>query len=252
MNIGVFDSGLGGLTILKAITETLPQYNYIYYGDTASLPLGDKDEKEIYELTKHGVEELFRRDCLIVIVACNTASAESVRKLQDTFLKENYPERKVLGVIVPTIETLIDSGVTSALLLATKRTVDSNKYPQVIKDKGLNINISSKALPELVPLIETGETAQAAKIAKSTISEYEDVDAVILGCTHYTKLKKELRSSLNKLQVISQDEIIPHKLADYLDRHKEIQSKLSQDRTRDIVLTKHRADYDEAIKQLLT
>lgn len=255
MHIGVFDSGLGGLTILKAITEILPQYDYIYYGDTASLPLGDKGEEEVYELTKRGVEELFKRDCLLVVVACNTASAETVRRLQDTFLKEEYPNRRILGAIVPTAEALSASGIRKALLLATKRTVDSGKYLRALAEKDIKVELSSKALPELVPLIEAGELDKALEIAKSAIAEYPNTEAIVLGCTHYTKLKESLRATFGVAQtsplILSQDEIIPAKLADYLDRHSELETNLSRNHTRNIILTKHRPDYDQAIEQLL-
>ena len=128
MNIGFFDSGLGGLLILKAVARALPQYDYIYFGDTANLPYGDKTETEVYELTKAAIEELFNRDCLLVIVACNTASAESIRRIQDTYLKEEYHDRRILGVIVPTVEEVIEKGFKRAILLATTRTVESGKY----------------------------------------------------------------------------------------------------------------------------
>jgi glutamate racemase len=108
MKIGFFDSGLGGLTILKAVVKELPQYDYVYYGDTLHLPYGDKTEEEIFTLTKTGIEYLFEKGCVLVIVACNTASAETLRKLQDSWLLETYPDRKVLGVIVPTLERVLE------------------------------------------------------------------------------------------------------------------------------------------------
>ena len=108
MKIGFFDSGLGGLTILKAVTQALPSYDYEYFGDTAHVPYGNKSEEEIYELTKAGVEHLFEQECALVIIACNTASAETLRKLQDTFLKEEYPDRNILGVIIPMVEEVLE------------------------------------------------------------------------------------------------------------------------------------------------
>ena len=127
MTIGLFDSGLGGLTILRAVVKQLPQYDYVYYGDTANLPYGDKSEAEIYDLSVAAMDYLFGEGCALIIVACNTASAETLRKLQDEYLPKHYPERRILGVIIPTVETLIADGVEAALLLATKRTVESQK-----------------------------------------------------------------------------------------------------------------------------
>lgn len=250
--IGVFDSGLGGLTILKAISAALPQYDYCFFGDTAHLPLGDKTEEEIYGYTKAGVEELLRRDCALVIVACNTASAETLRRLQDTFLAEEYPDRRVLGVIIPTIEELIESGSKNALLLATKRTVESRKYEKELEKFGSTIKLSSVATPELVPLIEAGKAEEAVETALKTLRErMGEIDTVILGCTHYTKLKDNLRRELGEIKVLSQDEVIPHKLALYLDNHPEMASRLTKTSTRSIKLSQHRQDYDQIAAELL-
>ena len=136
MKIGLFDSGLGGLTILKAIVKELPQYNYVFYGDTAHLPYGDKAEAEIYELTREGVRHLFEAGSALVIIACNTASAETARRLQQEFLPTEYPERKILGIIVPTIEVLEFSEPTKVVLIGTTRTVESGKYQLELDHKG--------------------------------------------------------------------------------------------------------------------
>ena len=274
--IGLFDSGLGGLTILRAVARELPKYDYLYYGDTAHLPLGDKTEEEIFAYTKAGVLELFKKDCALVIIACNTASAATLRRLQDTFLQEEYPHRRILGVVIPTVEELINNNYEKALLIATRRTVASHKYDQELSARSPRpISLHAIATPELVPLIEQGQSEEAAKLAISTIESALEsdgpFDVVILGCTHYTKLKDALRthfdgaakprqtlnlnpnpSSLN-LSILSQDEIIPAKVSDYLARHPEIETKLrkSSNASRDIILTLHRPDYDDAIKELL-
>lgn len=254
--IGLFDSGLGGLTILKSVASVLPQYDYLFYGDTEHLPLGDKTEQEIFEYTKAGVEELFKQDAAIVIIACNTAAAETMRRLQDGFLPENYPNRRILGVIIPTVEELVNSRVGDALLIATKRTVESKKYERELEKVGSDIKLRSLATPELVPLIETGKSHEASKLAeeiiKSAIKSGGETDTVILGCTHYAKFKNELRQALGtEIKVLSQDEIIPDKLKQYLDNHPEIESKLSRNGTRSIKLSLHREDYDHIIADLL-
>lgn len=251
MKIGFFDSGLGGLIALKAVAKALPQYDYEFYGDTANLPYGDKSELEIFELTKAGIVHLFKRDCLLVIVACNTASAETLRRLQDGFLKEEYPDHRVLGVIIPTVEELVSCDIKHALLVATKRTVDSGKYERELEKLTDAPLITARATPELVPLIELGEADAALLSLLATIKGVGEVDAVILGCTHYSLLKDGLRSALPQLKVISQDEIVPRKLADYLERHEEIQSKLTQGSTRNVYLTDNSSRYDHVIRELL-
>lgn len=254
MNIGFFDSGLGGLLILKAVAKALPQYDYVYYGDTANLPYGDKTEEEIYELTKAALIELFNRDCALVIVACNTASAETLRQIQDTFLVSEYPDRKVLGVIIPTIEEVVREKYTNAILLATKRTVESNKYEKELQKLGHSVNLVSIATPELVPLIELGEIEAATQSAISTIDRARvgEGDVVVLGCTHYCLLKNPLREHfVDSLHIISQDEVIPLKLATYLEQHPEITSRLDDTGKRVVHLTQHRPDYDRVTAEFL-
>jgi len=251
MKIGFFDSGLGGLIALKAVAKALPQYDYEFYGDTANLPYGDKSEEEIFALTKAGIKHLFSRDCLLVIVACNTASAETLRRLQDGFLKTEYPDHRVLGVIIPTVEELVNGDIKHALLVGTKRTVASGKYERELAKLTSAPLITSRATPELVPLIELGEAEAALGSLVATVRGVGEVDAVILGCTHYSLLKDGLRAALPELKIISQDEIIPTKLADYLERHEEIKSKLTVGSTRNVYLTDNSPRYDHVIRELL-
>lgn len=230
MKIGVFDSGLGGLMILDAVRERLPMYDYIYYGDTKNLPYGDKTEEEIYELTRRAVIELFEHDVLLVIIACNTASAESLRRLQDTLLIDGYRERRILGVIIPTIEILIEDGHENVLLIGTSRTVESGKYVRELEKRTANhIRLTSIATPELVPLIESGTIPGAIEALEMYLTpRMGEIDTLVLGCTHYTVLKEHARKTYPGLRVISQDELIPAKLATYLERHTEIESRISR------------------------
>lgn len=254
MKIGFFDSGLGGLILLKAVARALPQYDYYYYGDTAHLPYGDKTEAEIYTLSKNAMDYLFAQDCALVIIACNTASSETLRKLQDEYLPSNHPDKRILGVIIPTIEALNETTAARALLIATKRTVESKKYERELSLKGrAALTLHAVATPQLVPLIEQGlldeATTEAIRIVEdSGIGEGE---AVILGCTHYTLLTEKLREAFPHVQFISQDEVIPEKIRDYLFRHPELAQKLSHGETRQIHLTAHRPDYDQVMAQLL-
>lgn len=246
MRIGFFDSGLGGLSILDAVIKELPQYDYFYFGDTFNLPYGDKTEEQIYSFVENAVRYLFDKDCLMVVLACNTASAETLRRLQDGFLAHEYPDRKILGVIIPTIEELIDSGEGNTLLLATKRTVDSKKYEsELVKRNVHGVRVASLAVPSLVPLIEAGCIAEAVEVAITGIEEEgREADSVILGCTHYTLLKDGLRAHFGDTKrIISQDEIIPQKLRVYLDMHPELEILLTKSGTRAMYLTEEREGY---------
>ena len=253
MKIGFFDSGLGGLIMLKAVAKALPQYEYEFYGDTKNLPYGDKTEAEIFELTKEGILHLFNRDCVLVIVACNTASAETLRKLQDGFLRETYPDRRVLGVIIPTVETVTELQLKRALLIATKRTVESGKYDVEFTKAAKETELVSVATPVLVPLIELGEHDAALEEAVAVIARVGEVDGVILGCTHYCLLKEKLREHFlpQNISIISQDEIIPKKLELYLNNHPEIETRLTRGEKRNIFLTDASSRYDATIGELL-
>lgn len=256
MKIGFFDSGLGGILIMKEVAKALPEFDYEYYGDTANLPYGDKSEAEIYELTKAGVQHLFKRDCALVILACNTASAETLRRLQHEWLPEVYPDRTLLGVIIPMVEEAIASGCTRMKLLATKRTISSGKYHlELGKRNEFDLKLEAVATPELVPLLEAGNSEAAVSLAKEVIGDQSAVgegEGVILGCTHYVLLKEKLREYYGKdFVVLCQDEIIPAKLKLYLDNHPELCKKLGSTNHRNIFLTEHRGDYDQVLRTFL-
>lgn len=254
MKIGFFDSGLGGLIMLKAVARELPQYDYEFYGDTAHLPYGDRSEEEIYELTKTGVEHLFAKDCALVVIACNTASAETLRRLQDTILVGERAERRILGVIIPTVESITESAHTHVALFATKRTVESGKYDRELAKLQSGITLMSEALPALVPLIEAGKDEEAAVLiaGRTEALKAAGATAVVLGCTHYCLLKDTVREVMGgEGEVLSQDELIPKKLTTYLARHPEIEMRLTRSATRNIFLTAHKPEYDAIIRHLM-
>jgi glutamate racemase len=252
MKIGFFDSGLGGLLIMKAVAKALPDFDYEFYGDTANLPYGNKSEEEIYALTKAGVEYLFVKDCALVIIACNTSSSTTLRRLQDGFLLEEHPDRKILGVIIPTIEEVVKSQLSNVLLIGTKRTIESDKYKLELEKFKAGHILTSVATPELVPLIEMGLIDDAYNQVLATVARVGEVDGLILGCTHYSLLGKKLKDNFGgKVTVFSQDEIIPSKLEKYLDAHVEIKSKLSNTGKRNIFLTDNSSRYDSFIQELL-
>lgn len=250
MKIGFFDSGLGGLIILDAVRKLMPQYDYLFFGDTANLPYGNKSEEEIHSLTYHGIKRLFDAGALIVVVACNTASSASVRKHQDDMLTAEYPDRKLLGVIIPTVEMLHTSDAQHALLIATERTINSKKYEIELKKIDSRFTLLTHATPDLVQKIESGDTASAcAEVSELLQNVYPQVDTLILGCTHYTLIKECLRKS-HSISVISQDEIIPQKLHDYLTRHPEIETRLSKQGSVEIHLSAENARYDAIRKTI--
>lgn len=254
MKIGFFDSGLGGLTILGAARAHMPEYDYVYYGDTANLPYGDKSEEEIRTLTHTAVAHLFDAGAALAVIACNTASAETLRTLQDTMLVGKYADRRILGVIVPTVEALIETGLTEVLLIGTKRTIGSQKYErELAKHEAHHVHLTAHATPELVPLIENNEMENAfAYIDDLLTPRVGEIEVVILGCTHYTTLKTHIRSRFgDALAVISQDEIIPTKLEQYLAKHTEIETRLTRMGTLAIELSKESAHYQTITTNLL-
>lgn len=229
MKIGVFDSGLGGLYTMKGIARRLPVYDYVYLGDTKRLPYGNRSHEVIYEFLKEGIEFLFAQKCLLVIVACNTASAQALCQLQQEYLPKKFPDRKVLGVIVPTVETCV--GMEHVGVIATGATVSSGTYEYYFKKLSPGTRVTAASAPLLVPLIENDGIKWVPDIAAEYMRAFKDkkLDALILGCTHYPIIEKTLRKHLDpSTKIICQNKVIPVKIADYLDRHPEIQKRLSK------------------------
>ena len=224
MKIGVFDSGLGGLIICKSLISAFPKFDFAYLGDTANLPYGNKSEDKIYECSVLCVDHLFRvLDAGLVIIACNTASIVALRRLQREYLPQNFPDRRILGIAIPTLEYIADRGYRNIGLIATNATVGSGTYEYELHRINPEIKLESKATPLLVPLIEDGGDKYAETILTDYLAGFHDKDALILGCSHYPKYKDLIRKILPDVAVVSQDEIIPSSLADYLARHPEIE-----------------------------
>lgn len=225
--IGVFDSGYGGLTILEKIRTELPGYDYIYLGDNARTPYGTRSFEVVYKYTLECVTHLFEMGCQLVVLACNTASAKALRSIQQHDLPLLDPERRVLGVIRPTVEavgTLTRSRHVG--LLATTGTVQSNSYPLEIKKLYQDIIFNSEACPMWVPLIENNEhNSEGAdyfikKNVLQLLAADPLIDTVMLGCTHYPLLENKIRTYLPKgITIVSQGEIVARSLAEYLRRH---------------------------------
>lgn len=254
MQVGIFDSGLGGLVIAKAIFHKLPQYDYIYLGDTKNLPYGQKPPKEIYRHTERAVDFLFRQDCLVVIVACNTSSAVALRKIQQEYLPKFYPNRRVLGVVIPTLEEADKNHKRKIIgVIGTAATIKSHIYKKELEKIDAKAKIIEKSTPDLVTLIEQNSLQNAEKTLKLYLKtlQKQGIEALVLGCTHYPILKREIKGIMGKkVAIVSQDEIIPSKLADYLKRHSEMAKKLSKKGQRAFLVTVFNKDFDDVAKRL--
>ncbi len=239
MKIGIFDSGLGGLLITHSLTSALPEYDFIYLGDTARVPYGNRSQAIIYEFTRDAIEYLFRQDCALIIVACNTASAEALRKIQREYLPKRYPDRRVLGVLIPAAEAAVAATKSGHIgILATMSTINSGAFEREILKLRPDAQIAAQPAPLLVPLLENDGLKWAPPILNEYLQTLSGVDTLILGCTHYPYMKQMIRSQVGDgTTVICQDEIIPDKFRDYLKRHPEIEDKLSKNGTGQYLVT---------------
>jgi glutamate racemase len=254
--IGFFDSGLGGLTILKEVIKLLPQYSYIYLGDNVRTPYGGRNQEIIYQFTTEGIRELFKRGAKLVILACNTSSSV-LRRIQQEFLPRNFPNKRVLGIIIPTAEEVGKFSSSKNIgILATEATVNSLVYLKEINKIYPDIKIYQQTCSLLVPIIEIGEIKWKGldliiqKYLKELFKKSKKIDTIILGCTHYGIIKNKIKDYLPlNVQVISQGKIVAEKLKDYLKRHPEIEKKLSKNKRR-IFLTTESSERIEKLTKL--
>ena len=234
--IGIFDSGYGGLTILEKIRAELPEYDYIYLGDNARTPYGTRSFNVVYKYTLECVTKLFEMGCHLVILACNTASAKALRTIQQQDLPLLDPERRVLGVIRPTVEAIGSKTKSKHIgLLATTGTVQSDSYPLEINKLYKDIIITSEACPLWVPIIENNEHNSdgadyfVRKNIENLLKSDPKIDTLMLGCTHYPlmidKIKKYTPSGIT---IISQGELVAASLSAYLKRHPEMDAKCTK------------------------
>ncbi len=234
--IGVFDSGYGGLTILRQIRQMLPQYDYIYLGDNARAPYGSHSFDIIYRYTLQAVQALFEQGCQLVILACNTASAKALRTIQQVDLPKLDPSRRVLGVIRPTVEAVGPLSHSRHIgLLATQGTVNSGSYTLELHKLWPDITVTGQACPMWVPLVENFEfdSPGADYFVKKRIEGIlrldPQIDTLILGCTHYPLLmNKILKYTPPGVRIVPQGEYVAASLQQYLERHDELRQKLSQ------------------------
>jgi glutamate racemase len=234
--IGVFDSGYGGLTILKELKQQLPQYDYIYLGDNARAPYGTRSFDTVYQYTLEAVEWFFKQGCSLVILACNTASAKALRNIQQLDLPHMAPDKRVLGVIRPSSEILGSYSTSHHLgILGTTGTVQSESYPIELSKFAPEATIFQQACPMWVPLIENGQ--QEGPGADYFVKLYIDqlfaqspqIDTVLLACTHYPLMAKKIQSFLpENVKLVTQGDIVAKSLATYLQNHPEIDQKCSK------------------------
>ena len=234
--IGIFDSGYGGLTILNAIRNRLPQYDYLYLGDNARAPYGPRSFNIVYRFTLEAVKYLFEQGCNLVILACNTASAKALRTIQQNDLPNIDPSKRVLGVIRPTVDKIGEISKTGNIgILGTAGTVQSQSYDIEIEKLHPSFKVFSQSCPLWVPLVENLEAHNEGadyfveKYINQLLTQSSDIDSIILGCTHYPilidKIKKFTPQHIN---IVEQGGIVADSLADYLSRHPEMDIRCSK------------------------
>jgi len=239
--IGVFDSGYGGLTILKEFLKDLPGYDFMYLGDNARAPYGSRSFEVVYEYTLQAVKKLFEMGCPLVILACNTASAKALRNIQQNDLPLIDPERRVLGVIRPAVESIGEYTRNGHVgILGTVGTVNSNSYPIELEKwaGGKVVKTTQEACPIWVPLVENNEIDSpgteyfVAKNIRNLLSADPEIDSIILGCTHYPLLLPVIRKFIPEgVQLLEQGKLVSAKLVEYLERHPEMEQKCTKSGT---------------------
>ncbi|MBN2243456.1 MAG: glutamate racemase [Acidobacteria bacterium] len=251
--IGVFDSGFGGLTVLKEIEAALPENDFLYLGDNARTPYGGRSFEIVYAYTLEAVKWLFGRGCRLVIIACNTAAAKALRTIQQRDLPRIAPESRVLGILRPVTETIgFRTRSKHVGILATAGTVASNSYALEIKRFFPGIEVVQEACPMWVPLVENNEGGGGG--ADYFVKQHIDrliardprIDAVVLGCTHYPLLQAKIARYLPPgIEIVSQGEIVARSLADYLKRHPEISLRCGRSGRREFYTSEKAEVFDK-------
>ena len=251
--IGIFDSGYGGLTVMKDIVEELPEYDYLYLGDNARSPYGTRSFDTIYHYTLECVKYLFSQNCHLIILACNTASAKALRNIQQNDLPNIDPERRVLGVIRPTAEVIGNYSQTGHVgIMGTTGTVNSNSYVIEIQHQFPELQVFQEACPMWVPLVENQEYDSAGadyfvkQHVEGLLSQSNKIDTLLLACTHYPLLMDKIQQFVgDEITVLTQGEIVAKSLANYLHRHPEIADRCSKEGTRRFLTTDSTEDFDD-------
>lgn len=234
--IGIFDSGYGGLTVLKDIVRALPQYDFVYLGDNARMPYGTRAFETVYQYTLEGVKYLFQKGCHLVILACNTASAKALRNIQILDLPFLDPQKRVLGIVRPTAEVIGKFSKTNAIgVLGTEGTIKSETYLLEIKKFFPGLRVSQEACPMWVPLVEHGEAESEGadyftrKYVNRILEQDPLIDTLLLACTHYPMMLSSISKMVGKeITIVEQGQIVAASLKDYLKRHPEMDQHCSK------------------------
>ncbi|MCC8423890.1 glutamate racemase [Mucilaginibacter sp. UR6-11] len=243
--IGIFDSGIGGLTVFRSIAGQLPGYDYIYLGDNSRAPYGNRSFNTIHQYTWECVQWLFKQGCPLIILACNTASAKALRTIQQKDMQGLDPTKRVLGVIRPTAEVIGNYSTTKEIgVLGTTGTVQSESYLIEIQKFFPDLKVYQQACPLWVPLVESGEYEKPGsdyfikEYLDEIMSQSANIDTLLLACTHYPLLQDKIKAHLPaNVNVIAQGDIVAKSLADYLQRHPELEQKISKEGTRKFYTT---------------
>jgi len=257
--IGIFDSGFGGLTIFNEIILKLPEYDFIYLGDNARSPYGHRSFEVVYSFTLEAVKKLFDMGCWLVILACNTASAKSLRTIQQKDLPLINPQKRVLGILRPSVEVINLYTKTNHIgIFATEGTVSSESYPIEINKLHPEILTVQEACPMWVPLVENNEHEGPGadyfieKHVNNILNKDKNIDVILLGCTHYPFLIPKIKKYLPEhIQLLSQDKIVANSLKDYLKRHPEIDIKCSKNSIIEYFTTGSPEDFSKRTEILL-
>lgn len=251
--IGLFDSGVGGLTILREIVKVLPQYDYLYLADNVHVPYGERRDEEIISFTKKAVDFFVDRYSPLVILACNTATAVALRHIQQRYLPTLNKPVRVLGIVRPTVEFLKETGIKRIGIMATTATVHSQSFPKEMRNIDYHPEIHEVSCPDLVPLIENRQTKTQAmtQAIRKYVSPFDKrVEAVLLGCTHYNYIESAIQSLLGDIPVYSEGPITARRLQAYLRRHPEIEMQISKGNKRVYAVTGTSAAYRSFIERL--
>ena len=253
--IGVFDSGYGGLTILKEFLNDQPEFDFIYLGDNARAPYGSRSFEVVYEYTLQAVKKLFEMGCHLVILACNTASAKALRNIQQNDLPILDPNRRVLGVIRPAVESIGDFTRNGHVgILGTVGTILSNSYPIELEKwaGGKVVQTTQEACPIWVPLVENYEIDSpgtdyfVSKNIKNLLAADPEIDSIILGCTHYPLLMPVIRKFVPEgIQLLEQGKVVSAKLVEYLNNHPEMNAEISKSGRVKYYTTENRTVFDK-------
>ena len=257
--IGVFDSGYGGLTILQEFLKELPEYDYIYLGDNARAPYGNRSFEVVHDFTLEAVRFLQKKGCRLIILACNTSSAKALRTLQQIDLLNEDPDFRILGVIRPSTETIGAMSQSNCIgILGTQGTIQSESYKIELEKFSPKIKVIQQACPMWVPLIESNKhnTDIGVKVIKNDIQELleqnKDIDTILLACTHYPLVIEHVRKAVGKnIQVVSQGPIVANKLMDYLFRNEFMRKQISKGNTCRFMTTENAAVFDASATQFL-